>query len=52
MVYDYEYQSIASNSDDLYDSYNESFVDSDDQVVSDYDHYYFNLAKEIVDEDI
>lgn len=55
MTYDYEYERMAADADDLYDLYTESLADEDgdyEHSVPDYDHYYFNLAQEIEDEDI
>jgi len=57
MTYDYEYDRMVNDSDDLYDLYTES-VDEDSDNYDDgydytqeYDNYYFNVADEIADDD-
>lgn len=59
--YNYDYQDLANNADDLYDDYelmNEgddswNGVDEDEDDVMDdvaWDNYYHNIADELVDE--
>jgi len=61
MSYNYDYQDLANNADDLYDDYelmNEgddswNGVDEDENDVMDdpaWDNYYHNIADELVDE--
>jgi hypothetical protein len=60
MSYDYDYNRIAEDADDLYDFYIDSVEDSYedtedgyDQSEHEYDNYYFNLTEgiEIVDDE-
>jgi len=61
MSYDYDYNRMVEDSDDLYDLYIESSVDDNyddaedgyDHDDQEYDHYYFNLTEdiEIVDDE-
>lgn len=59
MSYDYEYDRMAEDADDLYDLYMESSIDDDyddaedgyDHYANEYDNYYFDVANEIVDDE-
>ena len=55
MTYDYEYDRMVNDSDDLYDLYTESIDDdhdnSDDGYEQQYNNYYFDVADEIADDD-
>ena len=58
MSYDYEYDRMVNDSDELYDLYTESVDDDYEDYYDGYDHYedeyqdyYFNVADEIVDDD-
>ena len=58
MSYDYEYDRMAEDADDLYDLYMESIDDDYDDAEDGYDHYateydtyYFDVANEIVDDE-
>jgi len=57
MIYDYEYDRMVTDADDLYDHYIESIDDDEDNANDGYDHYqeeyqdyYFNITEEL-DED-
>jgi hypothetical protein len=61
MSYDYDYNRMVEDADDLYDLYIESSIDEDyddaedgyDHYDQEYDNYYFNLTEgmEIVDDE-
>jgi len=57
MTYDYEYDRMVNDSDDLYDLYTESIDDDHDntddgyEYEQQYNNYYFDVADEIADDD-
>ena len=46
MIYEYDYESILEDTDDLYD---DDQYDMED-VKSDWDNYYHNITQELVDD--